>query len=161
MSCRRRCKKLAGCAAHVPPQGQTGKAELKATRIHNNHTATFASGGMQRKGKKTSFIFNWQVDEWRKSNINMTNGGVWQLLGRQTHTEIQEPKKERGIVNHTYSPLHEAQKWQKPACYIIWSRKPHEKVFVTFGADHQVLTLFFWVVFNRGEMLHLALNQTV
>lgn len=60
------CETLAGCATHVPPQGQTGKAELKAMRIHNNHAATFASGQMQRKGKKTSCIFNrasWPVAE--------------------------------------------------------------------------------------------------
>lgn len=47
------------CATRVPPQGQTGKAELEAMRTHNNHAATFAGGEMQRKGKKkTSCIFN-------------------------------------------------------------------------------------------------------
>lgn len=74
----RQCKKLAGCAAHVPSQGQTGKAELKAMRTHNNHTATFASGEMPRKGKRHLVFLTGQVDEWQKqkNSINMTNGGV-------------------------------------------------------------------------------------
>lgn len=33
-SCHRQCKKLPGCAVHVPQQGQAAKAELKAQQPH-------------------------------------------------------------------------------------------------------------------------------
>lgn len=101
----------------------------------------------------------WWVAEAEKQFLHHNGRCIWELLRMQSHPES---KKEQGIVNniritHLYTKLEMTK-----SCMLYHFKQEAWLTVSTFGTDHKVSVLFFWVVqyvLSCFQMLHLTYSS--